>query len=261
MNDYEARIEARRARYEERAEKATTASGAAFAASRRATAGIELGQPILVGHHSERRHRKDLARSDSAMRKSCEQMDKARHYEQKAAAVGTGGVSSDDPEALAKLRKQLAEREAAQERMKAANKVAKGSKPQDEKAAALIAQGFAPGAAEELIKSKGFPSYSLTNNNAQVRRLRERIAELEARRSREAVEIEGESYSYREDTEENRVAFEFQGKPAQEVRELLKAHAFKWSPSRGAWVRQLSAAGIKAGASVRAALEQMEKNA
>jgi len=108
MNAYEQKQQNRRERFEARAEKAEQASTAAWEASRRAVDGIVMGQPILVGHHSESRHRGALARSDRAMRKSCDESAKAKHYAEKAAAVGTGGISSDDPDALDKLRAELA---------------------------------------------------------------------------------------------------------------------------------------------------------
>ena len=87
-----------------------------------------MGQPILVGHHSEGRHRAALARSDSAMRKSIEgQQDSAEYYERKAQGVGQGGISSDDPEAVAKLRTELEQLQKAQGVMKAGNKVVRAS--------------------------------------------------------------------------------------------------------------------------------------
>lgn len=46
--------------------------------------GIPFGQPILVGHHSERKHRKILERADNAMRKSIEEGVKAQDYENRA---------------------------------------------------------------------------------------------------------------------------------------------------------------------------------
>ena len=46
--------------------------------------GIPLGQPILVGHHSERGHRKALERADNNMRKCVEASQKAEEYEQRA---------------------------------------------------------------------------------------------------------------------------------------------------------------------------------
>ena len=50
--------------------------------------------------------------------------------------------------------------------------------------------------------------------------------------------------------------FEFTGKPDEQVRNVLKRNGFKWSPNRGAWVRQLNNAGIYAGEIVRKALDR-----
>lgn len=262
MSTYEEKLKTRREKLLSRATKAAQASQSAYQASRRATAGIEMGQPILVGHHSERRHRRDLARSDNAMRKSCDEQKKAEHYAQKAAAVGTGGISSDDPAALVKLRAELAQIEATQTRMKDANKAIRSGKTPEKQMANLAALGFSEEAAASLLKGDfagriGFASYQLSNNNANARRIKQRIADLEAIRSRQAVEVEGAGYRYKEDADENRVMFEFDGKPSEEVRSVLKSHAFKWSPSRGAWVRQLSSAGVYAGQQVRTALDAL----
>lgn len=46
--------------------------------------GIPLGQPILVGHHSERKHRKVLEKADNAMRKSISESEKAEDYKRRA---------------------------------------------------------------------------------------------------------------------------------------------------------------------------------
>lgn len=46
---------------------------------------IPAGQPILVGHHSERRHRKDIERMDSNMRKSVEESKKSDYFSDKSA--------------------------------------------------------------------------------------------------------------------------------------------------------------------------------
>ena len=45
---------------------------------------IPMGQPILVGHHSERRHRRDIDRIDSHMRKSIEESKKANYFSYRA---------------------------------------------------------------------------------------------------------------------------------------------------------------------------------
>lgn len=255
MNAYEQKQEARRARYEARAEKAEQESNATYNKARTMAEAIPFGQPILVGHHSEGRDRRYRARIHDTFGKSFALQDKAKHYADKAAAVGTGGISSDDPDAIEKLRAELASVQAAQDKMKAANRLIRKNDR-----AGLAEIGFSAEQIEELFKPDfcgrvGFPSYALSNNNANARRIEQRIKELEAMRERADVEQEGKGYTYREDTTENRVMFIFPGKPDADTRQLLKRHAFKWSPSRNAWVRQLTNAGIYAAKQVRAELD------
>ena len=97
-NRYEEKQATRRERFEDLADKNAQRSTDFHAASRRAVEHIPMGQPILVGHHSEGRHRADIKRAHSAMNKSCEAQEKADYYARKAAGVGGGGISSDDPE-------------------------------------------------------------------------------------------------------------------------------------------------------------------
>ena len=61
MNDSESERAAKAARFRQLAEKdANIATGRHLAARERLEM-IPLGQPILVGHHSEKLHRKDLS--------------------------------------------------------------------------------------------------------------------------------------------------------------------------------------------------------
>ncbi|WP_299550721.1 hypothetical protein [uncultured Tateyamaria sp.] len=60
-----------------------------------------------------------------------------------------------------------------------------------------------------------------------------------------------------ENTEANRVQFIFDGKPSEEVRAILKNHAFKWAPSQGAWQRQLTNAARFAGQQVERQLKEI----
>lgn len=78
------RARAKAERYEELADKAYERSNAAFERSNAAVKDIPFGQPILVGHHSEGKHRAALKRSDQAMRKSVDEMHKAEAHESKA---------------------------------------------------------------------------------------------------------------------------------------------------------------------------------
>ena len=74
-------------RYSGYSQNAATRSAAASERSRAAVAGIPFGQPILVGHHSEKRHRRDLAKSDNAMRKAVDEDRKTSHWERRAAGA------------------------------------------------------------------------------------------------------------------------------------------------------------------------------
>ena len=77
-----------------------------------------------------------------------------------------------------------------------------------------------------------------------MHRIQQRIDELERVQNSQDKTIETELYVYRESASENRVMFEFEGKPSLEVRNVLKRHGFKWSPRRLAWVRYLNGNGI-----------------
>ena len=89
-----------------------------------------------------------------------------------------------------------------------------------------------------------YPSYLLTNNNANIRRTRQRIEDLKSQSEyagwafpRGRAEInEGE----------NRLQLFFEEKPSEEQRRELKSNGFKWAPSQGAWQRQLTKNAIYA---------------
>lgn len=245
MNRYEEKQEARRERYEELAEKAQVESEAALARARRLADLIPLGQPILVGHYSEKRDRGFRARISRTYERGFEASEKAKHYAQKAASVGTGGIASEDPEAVAKLRNKLERLEAEQARMKAVNAAHKKFLKNPES----LDKCDLSDSLKNLIRSY-IPRYSwephpcapymLTNNGAEIRRVKARIEELGRKSEREHVEREIGSVRIVEDPEENRVKIYFAGKPSEDVRKRLKSYGFRWSPTAGAWQQHLS---------------------
>lgn len=241
MNAYQEKLEAKRERYLARAENANQEATNRFNSSNvKAVIGLQ-GEPIKVGHHSEGRHRRILEKADNDMRKGCEAIDKKKYYEEKAASVGKGGISSGDPEAIDKLKEKLARLQELQERMKAANKAIKKN---DDNALKKI--GYNESQIIELKNptfgvQAGYPAYALTNNNSNMKRIKDRIASLEKVVAIGNVKKEYKGFTYQE--EDNRAQFIFPGKPDEDVRTILKRHAFKWSPSRGSWVRQLTGNG------------------
>jgi hypothetical protein len=154
------------------------------------------------------------------------------------------GISSDDPKASEKLRTKLAELEQFQEFMKKVNTIIKRESTTEGRIKDLLPiSNNEVSLARNLLEPDyagriGFKQYQLTNNSANIRRIRDRIAALEKTATRQDREESTDGYTYREDTEENRLMFIFDGKPGEEIRCLLEGRGFKWSSSRNAWVRQ-----------------------
>jgi len=59
-------------------------SNAYYEASKEGKDFLALGEPIKIGHHSERRHRKLIERNWERMGKSIAESDKAKEYERRA---------------------------------------------------------------------------------------------------------------------------------------------------------------------------------
>lgn len=168
----------------------------------------------------------------------------------KIRGVGTGGISSDDPQAVEKLEAKLAALEKHQEMMKAANAAIRMKDPAkgDAKLAEL---GYTP---ENIAKLRepdfcgriGYPAYELQNNNANIRRIRGRIAELKKRTESTPEGWEFDGGRVVVNTTENRLQVIFDGKPDADVRTELKGEGFRWAPSQGAWQRQLTDNAMRA---------------
>lgn len=246
LNHYERRIDSKRDRYEELAVKKRREAHTAFDTSHNIVAQIPFGQPILVGHHSEKRHRAMIERSDRQMGKAC-QLDKtADYYESRAAKVGTGGISSDDPEAIYKLEAKLAGLKSAHEKMIAANKIIrKKTLTNEQKIDQLFCLGLSEKQSIEILKPKygeiGFASYSLKNSNAVIKSTEDRIKQLNKFRSLDDKVTAHKGFKVEIDTEDNRILIRFDSKPDEVVCAMMRRRAFKFSPSRkNAWVRQIT---------------------
>ena len=95
------------------------------------------------------------------------------------------------------------------------------------------------------------PTWKLQNENAEIKRIEKRIAEI-TRIKAEAATPAADKYENVDGVEvvENadamRIQLIFDGKPDEATRSLLKAHGFRWSPSFSAWQRQLNGNGKSA---------------
>jgi len=202
------------------------------------------------------------------MRKSLEQHDKAEYYDRKAESVGKGGISADDPDAIEKLTIKLEKAISDQSRMKAINKAIRKHAKKDNAIELVAADAnISDGQAAKLLTPDfasriGYPNYATTNNAANIRRMKKRISELEAMKANPLDDTleEHDGFSVRNNTQENRVQIEFDGKPEKVVRDILKAYGFRWSPTNVVWQRQLNHAGIHAAQVVVKLLDKGEQS-
>lgn len=114
MNTYEEKQQARKERYLERARREEQKGKDRINTARKMASAIPFGQPILVGHHSEKRDRNYRNRIHSNYDKGYQEFEKAEHYRQKAEAIdNNNSISSDDPDAIKKLKTKLEKLEGA----------------------------------------------------------------------------------------------------------------------------------------------------
>lgn len=134
----------------------------------------------------------------------------------------------------------------AQEMMKAANKIIRDKKLAEvEKVDELVALGFSEQTSLKLMEPDfcgriGFADYALRNNLAKIKDTEAKIKRHAAMAQAEDVEKEYPWGTFRKDFSDERYRFIFDGKPKQEVIDLMKRHAFKWSRANMAWQRQIT---------------------
>lgn len=240
--DYEERKQARIDRLTEAACRAEQESEAAYNRGKSISANIPFGQPILVGHHSEKRARADAQKIENAYRKTYESAEKAEYLAKRAAAVeNSTAVSSDDPNSIEKLQEKIVKLTAQKEFYKAINayyrkhKTCKGF---------IGAQGvLTDEQAEKLdanaVDGYGQPvaGYHLTSLNQRIKSAKERIEQLKTSEEMLDETIAFDGGEIESSSELNRVIIRFDERQSEEVTAQLKRNGFKWSPTTKGWQR------------------------
>lgn len=246
-SDYFVRKEKRLDKFKELADKNAKLSVNLSEQASKMASVIPFGQPILVGHHSEKRDRNYRNKIHNTFGRSVEASNKSDYYENRvAAAESNHAISSDNPDAVKLLEEKLEGLQATQELYKGINKIMKMKKLNDvEKSDKLMALGMNQKTANLLVLPDqfgrvGIPSYKLTNNNGNMKRIKDRIKQLEKRATLENKEINVGAVRIFGNVDENRVQIFFPWKPAEMIRIALKADGFKWAPTEGAWQRMYS---------------------
>lgn len=198
--------------------------------------------------------RSNQKKLDTAHKRMTEllEWDKSAQDKMRRALSGTTAISSTDSDAIGKLQKKLDSLVKAQDTMKLVNKIVNDKKlSDDEKVSRIVSEtSIKEDNAKELLTPDfsgriGFPSYALQNNNAETRRIKGRITELEARAEKAkevggSVEKEFDGGKVEVNYDDGFIRIYHDDKPGKEVRESLKSNGFRWAPSELAWRRKLT---------------------
>lgn len=223
-SNYKEKREAKKERYEELGEKNHKLSKETSDQARKMQDVIPFGQPILVGHHSEKGDRSYRGKIEKKWQKSFEISKKADYYDDKVKAMTHNrAISRDDPEAVTKLQAKI-------EHEKLVHKTAKAKRKdfRDRK--------------EELIKELTDREYwskyyllesYMTGATAEIKRCQGRIQEIQD--LEKIPDIDETINNIKLYTAEGRIRIDFGFKPDEETRTKLKQHSFKWSPYNQVW--------------------------
>lgn len=215
------RIEEKEARLRERASRKSKEATQLLNEATNMMKSVPMGQPILIGHHSEKAHRRLIERSGNKMDKFCEAHQYSKELESKADSMKYSPILSTDSDAVELLKEKLNRAEETRDKIKEQNKE---------------------------LKAKGEPinpSYILQNLGAKIRDLKKKIESTEALKELTFNDFEfvGGEYKF----EENRHNIYFDSIPDSDVRQKLKTYplSLKWSRYSECWTRKHTASTSK----------------
>jgi hypothetical protein len=241
--------EQRAERLAERAEKKRVESENVASRARTMQDAIPFGQPILVGHYSEKRDRNYREKIGRAWDRAAELSKEAKDLKRRAqAAACNTAIYADARDPIVELDARIAELEANQETMKKANVLIRKSLKGDKEAQKALVDLLGEKELARIMNPpegycRGYEQFSLSNNSANIRRLKVRREQLAALKASPRVERMVGEVKVIEDPEIARIQLIFPAKPDEATRGRLKAAGFRWAPSEGAWQRQLNNAG------------------
>ena len=182
-------------------------------------------------------------KQNAARDRNMEEWKEVQGLLDKIRSTGMGGISADDPQAVQKLEAKLERLQTSQDNMKAVNAYYRKHKTLDgcpnlsAESIAKLKEGMSQ---QWHVEDKPYPSWALSNNNAEIRRVKGRIAELTRKNETAYAGWEFDGGKVEVNREDNRLQIFFEEKPDEKTRETLKGNGFRWSPNAGTWQRQLN---------------------
>jgi len=158
---------------------------------------------------------------------------------------------------VAVLEQKIEKAEKMQEIMKKTNSIIRRKISDGNKFEEMLILGLSESKAKELLNGdfmgrKGFAPYQLTNNSANIRRMKKRIPEL-GRREEQFCGEEVEKYKDVEMVDNrdiDRIQILFDEKPSYVAITDLKRSGWHWSPSNGAWQRKTTNSAVYSAKSI-----------
>lgn len=215
---------------------------------------IPLGQPILVGHHSESHARRDVATIHRGMRNGVDHGRMAEHHSERARGIErqlATSIFSDDADAIEALEAKISKLETERDRMKRINAAwRKAGKPNigDRESWQVFVEGAELAQNEELKIARSqqlecyhpqpFPPYKLTNMGGTIRTAKKRIVEVRRQHEASARAEDAGGVSIVRHEEHNWCTVTFAEKPEREILTILKRAGFGWGG--GSWRGYLS---------------------
>ena len=190
-----------------------------------------------AGNFPRQKHEKKIQRTSELLR---EHEKIKENMERRIKGVGTGGISSDDADALERLEAKLAALKERHEAMKQANAYRRKNGSWD---------GY-DGPLKNKVCREGpsiYQFFNLPNSLAEIHRIDQRIKFLK----RQAETDYGDGWSFdggvvKANKDDNRLQIFFDDIPSEKTRNDLRHCGFRWSPRNKAWQRMLTPDAIYA---------------
>lgn len=237
------RMEARLERREQWAQSRTKEAAQRFGAASKLADAIPFGQPILVGHHSEKHARRDQERIHNNMSKGCEAQAMASRHVGVAGSLSHAlrvSVFSDDCDVVEALAARVAKLEGERSHMRTVNALFR-----KKDAAGLAALGLdlvklqATVAGFESYRDKQpYAKYELSNLGGRISKDRKRLDFVKVQQARVALANASMKGVTLEDCGDY-VRVTFAEKPEREILDALRGAGFHWGA--GSWVGRTDA--------------------